>query len=98
MIPFVGNSCCIDCLQFNVCVTGKYLLQASLDSKLRLVNFETSKVVKTYTGHNNTRHTSIMTFVTSIGDSPSIAAGSEDGGLMFWDVNSRQVCSTSCCN
>ena len=70
---------------------GQYLVQASLNSKVRLVNYQNGKVVKTYTGHKNNTFTSDMTFVTHIGGRPSIAAGSEDGGIVCWDVNSRQV-------
>lgn len=70
---------------------GQYLLQASLNSKVRLVNYQNGKVAKTYTGHTNNTFTSDMTFVQHIGSRPSIAAGSEDGGIVCWDINSRQV-------
>lgn len=67
------------------------MLQASLNNKLRLVNFETGKVAKTYTGHKNSKHCSIMTFVTSMGSTPLIGGGSEDGSLLLWDVNTKKV-------
>ncbi|KAF8073092.1 Wdr5 [Scenedesmus sp. PABB004] len=70
---------------------GQYLLQASMDSKARLVNFETGRVARTYTGHTNTRFCSTMAFATALGPRPLVAAGSEDGGLLLWDVDSKQV-------
>eukprot|EP00879_Flechtneria_rotunda_P026913 GHRR01028758.1.p1 GENE.GHRR01028758.1~~GHRR01028758.1.p1 ORF type:complete len:217 (+),score=70.32 GHRR01028758.1:881-1531(+) len=70
---------------------GQYVLQASLNNKARLVNFETGKVAKTYTGHKNSNFCSQMTFVTTVGSNPLIAAGSEDGSILLWDVNSKQV-------
>eukprot|EP00775_Hariotina_reticulata_P010433 gene10433-10591_t len=70
---------------------GQYLLQASLNNKLQLVNFETGKVAKTYTGHQNSKFCSMMTFSTALNQRPSIAAGSEDGSIFVWDVNSKQV-------
>jgi hypothetical protein len=33
----------------------------------------------------------MMTFSTSLNSRPSIAAGSEDGSIFVWDVNSKQV-------
>jgi len=74
---------------------GQYLLQASLNNKLQLVNFETGKVAKTYTGHQNSKFCSMMTFSTSLNSRPSIAAGSEDGSIFVWDVNSKQVWLTA---
>eukprot|EP00878_Enallax_costatus_P010363 GHUV01010816.1.p1 GENE.GHUV01010816.1~~GHUV01010816.1.p1 ORF type:complete len:366 (+),score=86.52 GHUV01010816.1:252-1349(+) len=79
----------LSCVKFSP--NGQYLLQASLNSKVRLVNYQNGKVVKTYTGHKNNTFTSDMTFVTQIGGRPSITAGSEDGGIVCWDVNSRQI-------
>jgi WD40 repeat protein len=68
------------------------MLQASLNNKLQLVNFESGKVAKTYSGHKNSKYCSMSTFVTILGPRPCIAAGSEDGSIHFWDVNSRKVC------
>uniref|UniRef100_A0A383VEF5 WDR5-like beta-propeller domain-containing protein n=1 Tax=Tetradesmus obliquus TaxID=3088 RepID=A0A383VEF5_TETOB len=70
---------------------GQYMLQASLASKLQLVNFESGKVAKTYSGHKNSKYCSMATFVTTLGPRPCIAAGSEDGSIHFWDVNSRKL-------
>jgi COMPASS component SWD3 len=67
------------------------MLQASLSNKLQLVNFESGKVAKTYSGHKNSKFCSTSTFVTTLGPRPCIAAGSEDGSLYVWDVNSRKV-------
>jgi WD40 repeat protein len=67
------------------------MLQASLNTKLQLVNFESGKVAKTYSGHKNSKFCSISTFVTTLGPRPCIAAGSEDGSIHIWDVNSRKV-------
>jgi len=68
---------------------GRYLLLSTLDSKARLVDFEAGKVAKTYLGHSSKEFTTPMAFVTPVG--PYVVAASEDGGLVVWDVNSRQV-------
>lgn len=70
---------------------GQYLLQAALNDKVQLVEFASGKVAKTYTGHANTKFCSVMAFATSLGKRPCIAAGSEDGSIFLWDVNSRDV-------
>lgn len=72
---------------------ARYLLQSCLNSKLRLVSYESGQVVKTYKGHINTKFCSISTFVPSLGPKhgPAVAAGSEDGGIFLWDVGSKQV-------
>eukprot|EP00877_Chromochloris_zofingiensis_P008010 jgi/Chrzof1/3462/Cz12g26140.t1 len=68
---------------------GRYILEATLDSKLRLVNFENGKVAKTYVGHKNEDYSSSMAFVSPIG--PYVVSGSEDNSVVVWDVNSKQV-------
>ena len=53
------------------------------------MDFEAGKVAKTYLGHSSKAFTTPMVFVTPVG--PYVVAASEDGGLVVWDVNSRQV-------
>jgi WD40 repeat protein len=68
---------------------GRYLLLATLNSTVRIVDFEAGKVAKTYASHSSKEFCTPVAFITSVG--PYIVAASEDGGLVIYDVNTRQV-------
>jgi len=72
-------------------VSGQYLLQASLDSSLLLVDYEQGKTVRRYCGHKATEYCSTAAFITGPKGVPLVACGSEDGALVIWDVDSKEV-------
>lgn len=66
---------------------GKYLLSSSLDNKLKLWNYQSGHIVKTYEGHSNSKHCLISTFFNG----SKVVSGSEDGLVYVWDVQTRKV-------
>lgn len=62
-------------------------LASTLDSTLRLLDNETGRELVAFTGHRNERYRSRsgMSFSEA-----SVAAGSEDGSILVWDVISAQ--------
>lgn len=66
---------------------GKYLLVATLDSTVRLWAHQTGRCVKAYSGHQNGRYCCFPAFVAG----GLVASGSEDGKLLLWDMNTKQV-------
>lgn len=71
---------------------GKYILAWVLDSSVRMWNYVDAKCVKTYQGHINKSYSLAGAFGT-YGASPSafVVSGSEDGNIIFWDVNSKSI-------
>lgn len=74
---------------------GKYILSSSLDGKIRLWDYMNNKVVKTYTGEKgsevvNSKYDSGSCFITAT-QNPIVASGSDKQGLLFWDVQSKEV-------
>ncbi len=68
---------------------SKYLLASTLDSTLRLWAHEDGKVIKTYTGHTNTRFCIFTSFARDF-----IVSGSEDNNAYVWSLNSRNMLQT----
>merc|ERR1719150_3426324 len=68
---------------------GQYIISGTLDSTIRIWDFQTAKTVKTYRGHLNER------YCFQSGDFlPSLSVfccGSENGFIYFWDIQSRQI-------
>lgn len=71
---------------------GKYILAWVLDSTVRMWNYVEAKCVKTYQGHVNKSYSLGGAFGT-YGTTPSafVVSGSEDGDILFWDVNSKTI-------
>ncbi|KAI1083291.1 WD40 repeat-like protein [Whalleya microplaca] len=69
---------------------GRYVLASSLDSCLRLWDYVSGTVKKTYQGHANTRFSVGACFGT-VGEAAFVAAPSEDGDVVLWDVKSKEV-------
>jgi COMPASS component SWD3 len=61
-----------------------------MDSCLRLWDYVSGTVKKTYSGHKNEGF-SIGGCFGSVGETAFIAAPSEDGGIVLWDVESKEV-------
>jgi len=76
---------------------GKFVLAWTLDSCIRLWNYIEGRCVKTYQGHSNLKFSLSGAFGTYGGDirgeplKAFIVSGSEDGGMLWWDVQSKAV-------
>jgi len=84
----------------NVCFSpnGRYVLAFNLDSCVRLWDYipHPSTVKKTYQGHRNAAFSVGGCFGTSsrpggAGGAGFVAAASEDGDVVLWDVGSKEV-------
>ncbi len=73
---------------------GKYVLAWSLDSCIRLWDYNEGRCVKTYQGHTN-RKFSICGAFGTYGDGGKewafAVSGSEDGAVLLWDVSDKHV-------
>lgn len=79
---------------------GKFVLAWTLDSCVRLWNYVEGRCVKTYQGHGNTKYSLTGAFGTYgvSGDDRDardarafVVGGSEDGMVVWWDVQSKEV-------
>jgi WD40 repeat protein len=74
--------------------SGRYLLATTLDSTARLVDYEAGAALKTYRGHTASSYCIPPAWATTLPSGrPALASGSEDGSVVVWDVDSRQVCA-----
>jgi len=69
---------------------GRYLLSASLDSTIRLWNFEQSKCVGIYKGHLNERFCLAATFSIT-GDQHYVVCGSETNDVILWKLSTQRI-------
>lgn len=71
---------------------GRYVLAFSMDSCLRLWDYVSGSVKKTYQGHANKAFSVGGCFGSvDAGRSAFIAAASEDGDVVLWDVKTKEV-------
>jgi COMPASS component SWD3 len=79
---------------------GKYVLAWSLDSSLRLWDYKSGSVKKTYQGHKNKDFSVGGCFGKLTDDEddsreprtlPFIASASDDGDIVMWDVVSKEI-------
>lgn len=79
---------------------GKFVLAWTLDSCVRLWNYVEGRCVKTYQGHGNTKFSLTGAFGTyGVSDDDRdgrdarafIVSGSEDGMVVWWDVQTKDV-------
>lgn len=73
---------------------GRYLIAWTLDSCIRLWDFILMRPTKTYQGHKNEKHSicgASGTYGTDVGLESFVVSGSEDGSLLFWDIESKVV-------
>lgn len=76
----------------NVCFSpnGRFVLAFNLDDCIRLWDYVQGSVKKTYQGHKNQSFAVGGCFGTLDG-TPFIAAASEDGNIVLWDVKTKDV-------
>ncbi|KAI9512782.1 WD40-repeat-containing domain protein, partial [Russula earlei] len=65
---------------------SKYVLASTQDSTIRLWDYQTSRCVKTYTGHTNRTYALVAAF-----GGKYIISGSEDAKIYIWDLQSRCI-------
>lgn len=76
----------------NVCFSpnGRFVLAFNLDNCIRLWDYVAGTVKKTYQGHRNERFAVGGCFGV-VGGAPFVAAASEDGDVVLWDVGTKAV-------
>lgn len=67
---------------------SKFILASTQDSTIRLWNVQTSRCVKTYTGHTNRTYS---IFADLAPGAKHIVSGSEDYKVYLWNLQKRQV-------
>lgn len=73
---------------------SKFVLASTQDSTIRLWNYQTSRCVKTYSGHTNRTYCLFASFLTSSSGRKFVVAGSEDAKVYIWDLQTREVLQT----
>lgn len=77
----------------SVCFTpnGRYLLAFSMDSCIRLWDYVSGSVKKTYQGHENSAFSIGGCFGCVDGENAFVVAASEDGDIVLWDVKTKAI-------
>lgn len=71
---------------------GRYVLAWTLDSCVRLWDYVAGRPMKTYQGHVNEKYSISGAFGTYTMDGelePFVVSGSEDGSLLFWNMENK---------
>ena len=70
---------------------SRFILVSTQDSTVRLWNTQTSRCVKTYTGHANRTYCIFTCFKSSSKGHKYVLGGSEDAKVYIWDLQTREV-------
>lgn len=76
----------------NVCFSpnGRFVLAFNLDNCIRLWDYVSGSVKKTYQGHRNEKFAVGGCFAV-LNEEAFIASASEDGNIVLWDVKSKEM-------
>ena len=77
------------CDGMGVIANGKFVLAGTMDSKLRLWDYQKNKCLKTYQGHKNAKYSMFSAFAVSNG--LWVLSGSEDHKVVIWNLQTKQV-------
>ncbi|CAH6722462.1 COMPASS component Swd3p [[Candida] jaroonii] len=75
---------------------GKFILSSSLDGYIRLWDYMDNKVIKTFSGKDNSPisekfNCSAKFIISNKFETPVVVSGSDKGDLIFWDVQTKRI-------
>ena len=73
---------------------GKFLLLSSLDSTIRLWDWNLQQCVKTLQGHLNTKYSVSATMFDAASGAKCVASASEDHKVVVWNLQSKIIQQT----